>query len=61
MMSSIQTRIDGNMVEETIIDGKICYIYSPREHEIAETNKEIVSTTRDIIKMEGGDYSVQVH
>lgn len=48
------------MVEETIIDGKVCYIYSPREHEIAETNKEIVSTTRDIM-MTGGDSNVQIH
>lgn len=42
-----------DMVEETIIDGAVYFLYTPREHEIAETNKEIVSTTRDILRKGG--------
>lgn len=48
-----------NMVEETIIDGEICYIYTPREHELAEINEKIVSTTRDILAT-GRDSSVKI-
>ncbi len=38
------------MVEKTIIEGEVYYLYSPKEHERVELLEEIVSTTRELFK-----------